>query len=376
MMNSLYPLQSNALSVLLLRVLKIISILNQTNILSLSKFFRMDSLTHIVLGAAIGEALLGKKIGRKAMLWGALADTIPDFDVFASPCVTNAHQLLVHRGITHSFLFAIVASVLLGYLFKRIFSKSEVTRKEWVLLFLLGMFTHLTIDSFTCYGTGWFEPFSSFRVAFNTIFVADLFYTVPFLICIIIALSAKNFSERRRRWNKFGLIISTVYILLTFVNKLYVNHQMHDALTKQNIEANDLVTTPTPLNNILWAAYAADKTGYWFGYYSLLDKTNNINYYHVNKKEELLKPFENDNEVKLLKQFSKGYYCMSTHDSAVYFNDIRFGQLGGWDSPDSAFVFSYKLRKDADNSTALNRSRFKTSFGEAFSSLVNRIKGK
>ena len=39
----------------------------------------MDSLTHIVLGAAIGEAVLGKKIGRIAMLWGALADTIPDF---------------------------------------------------------------------------------------------------------------------------------------------------------------------------------------------------------------------------------------------------------------------------------------------------------
>ena len=45
----------------------------------------MDSLTHLVLGAAIGEAVLGKKIGRKAMLWGAFADTIADFDVFASP---------------------------------------------------------------------------------------------------------------------------------------------------------------------------------------------------------------------------------------------------------------------------------------------------
>jgi inner membrane protein len=72
----------------------------------------MDSLTHIVLGAAIGEAVLGKKIGRKAMLWGALADTIPDFDVFASPCVTQAQQLLIHRGITHSFFFVLLMSPL------------------------------------------------------------------------------------------------------------------------------------------------------------------------------------------------------------------------------------------------------------------------
>src|ERR1043165_4338618 len=118
----------------------------------------MDSLTHIVLGAAIGEALLGKKIGRKAMLWGALADTIPDFDVFASPCVSQAQQL-----------------------------------------FFLGMFTHILIDALTSYGTGWFEPFSSYRVSFNTIFVADLFYTIPFLICVIIALIAKSESERRKR---------------------------------------------------------------------------------------------------------------------------------------------------------------------------------
>ena len=41
----------------------------------------MDSLTQIVLGAAVGEALLGKKLGNKALLLGAIAGTIPDLDV-------------------------------------------------------------------------------------------------------------------------------------------------------------------------------------------------------------------------------------------------------------------------------------------------------
>ena len=40
----------------------------------------MDSLTQIVLGAAVGEAVLGKKVGNKAMLWGAVAGTIPDLE--------------------------------------------------------------------------------------------------------------------------------------------------------------------------------------------------------------------------------------------------------------------------------------------------------
>ncbi|MCX6297207.1 MAG: metal-dependent hydrolase, partial [Bacteroidetes bacterium] len=64
------------------------------------------------------------------------------------------------------------------------------------------------------------------------------------------------------------------------------------------------------------------------------------------------------------------------HDSLIFFNDIRFGQLGGWDAPDSSFVFSFKLNKDSDNSAVLSRTKFKVSFYEAFASLVTRIKGK
>ena len=37
----------------------------------------MDSITQIVLGAACGEAVLGKKIGNKALLFGAIGGTIP-----------------------------------------------------------------------------------------------------------------------------------------------------------------------------------------------------------------------------------------------------------------------------------------------------------
>ena len=45
----------------------------------------MDSLTQIVLGAAVGEAVLGRKIGNKAILYGAIAGTIPDLDVIIAP---------------------------------------------------------------------------------------------------------------------------------------------------------------------------------------------------------------------------------------------------------------------------------------------------
>lgn len=336
----------------------------------------MDSLTHLVLGAAIGEAVLGKKIGRKAMLWGAIADTIPDFDVFASPCFSDAQQLLVHRGITHSFLFIAIVTPLLGWLLSKGYKKTEVDWKSWSMLVFCGLFSHVVLDSFTAYGTGWFEPFSAYRVSFNSIFVADIFYTLPFLVCVLVALIARNGSPKRIKWNKAGLILSTLYLGFTLINKWHVHSEMHDGLEKQKIVASDIVTTPTPLNNFLWMAYAPDETGYWFGYYSVFDKTNDINYYHVNKNDSLLIPYSNNASVKLLKQFSKGYYCMTKTDSAIYFNDIRFGQAGGWNQPDSSFVFSFAINENADNGDALNRRKFKTSIPEAFASLVSRIKGK
>ena len=65
----------------------------------------MDSLTQIVLGASVGEAVLGKKVGNKAALYGAIAGTIPDLDVLAGYFVDEITAIEWHRGFSHSILF-------------------------------------------------------------------------------------------------------------------------------------------------------------------------------------------------------------------------------------------------------------------------------
>lgn len=75
----------------------------------------MDSLTQITLGAACAEIVAGKKIGNRAMLWGAIAGTIPDLDVFFGGLMTEAQNLAFHRGISHSFFFAILFSFLIAW---------------------------------------------------------------------------------------------------------------------------------------------------------------------------------------------------------------------------------------------------------------------
>jgi inner membrane protein len=105
----------------------------------------MDSITQFVLGAACGEAVLGKKVGNRAMLWGAIGGTIPDLDVLANLFTDEITALAFHRGITHSLLFAILAPLAFGWLVYRLYDSDLYRRRPykvgasifWLSFFLL-----------------------------------------------------------------------------------------------------------------------------------------------------------------------------------------------------------------------------------------------
>jgi inner membrane protein len=109
----------------------------------------MDSLTQITLGAAVGEVVLGKKIGNKAMLWGAIGGTIPDLDVLSNIVTDELSALAFHRAFTHSIVFSLTVPLLLGYLVYQLYSKpggkklaatfGSVFAAMFVLLFLGGV---------------------------------------------------------------------------------------------------------------------------------------------------------------------------------------------------------------------------------------------
>jgi len=77
----------------------------------------MDSITQATLGAAIGHAVLGKRMGNKAILVGAIAGTIPDLDILSRLFLNHeVYGLVYHRGITHSIAFTVLAAPLFAWL--------------------------------------------------------------------------------------------------------------------------------------------------------------------------------------------------------------------------------------------------------------------
>jgi inner membrane protein len=90
----------------------------------------MDSLTQIILGAAVGEVAMGKKLGNRAMVWGGIAGTIPDLDIIANFFMNDIEALAVHRGLSHSIFFAVLFPWVLAWLTDKIYS-SGVYKKAW-----------------------------------------------------------------------------------------------------------------------------------------------------------------------------------------------------------------------------------------------------
>ena len=222
----------------------------------------MDSLTQIVLGAAVGEAVLGKKIGNKAMLYGAIAGTIPDLDVFASFFTDKVTALYIHRGFTHSIVFSVLFAPILAWIVSRYEKYKDF--KNWTLLFFLSFVTHPILDAHTTWGTQLFWPFD-IRLAFKNIFVIDPLYTLPFLVFLIFAMTQKRTSEKRRFYNKMGLIISSSYLVLTLLLKWIAFNQFETALKTQNIAYSEIDTRPSPLNTILWSANVQTEDSFLLG---------------------------------------------------------------------------------------------------------------
>lgn len=97
----------------------------------------MDSLTQIVLGAAVGEIAMGRKIGNRAMIWGAIGGTIPDLDILANPFMDDIQSLAFHRGITHSIFFSLVAPLGVGGLVYKLYDGKWHKTKWYKLLITL-----------------------------------------------------------------------------------------------------------------------------------------------------------------------------------------------------------------------------------------------
>ncbi len=287
----------------------------------------MDSITQAALGAAVAElGMGGKRLGNKAILWGVGLGTLPDLDVLVHPWLGSIQRLEWHRGISHSLVFMVVASPLIGWLISRIQRGDvSVVRAAWTTFAIF--FTHVLIDVFTVYGTMIFEPFSDRRVGFNNLFIIDPLFTLPLLAGLIAAGFCRRNLARRQFWNSAGLAISTLYVIWSFGAKATADAHFAASMREQGISYNRRMTAPTPFNTLLWRSLAATDDGCWIGYWSLLDRRRPVEFDFIPRNDALLEGIADTRAVQRLIWFSNGYYGVEKRGDHIVISDWRFGEV-------------------------------------------------
>ncbi len=329
----------------------------------------MDSISQIVLGGAIGEIVLGKKLGNTAILVGAIAGTIPDLDVVFSPFVSEATQLRLHRGPTHSVFFAFVAGPIIGFIFSKLFRNSKATLTEWISLFFWGLWTHPMLDIFTTYGTGFFEPFSNYRVALNSIFIIDPLYTVPLLLSLLAASVVRRESSWRRKFATFGLTISSLYLMWGLAVKIEIDNRIQASIEANGFEVNRFMSAPTFANSILWRGLVETEDAYLEGYTSLLGGSE-ITWTRFEKNNHLLTGLPESPFIETLRWFSKDYlHAYQIPQGDILVSDLRMGRFGFDDAP---LVFTWDTESYKQRGT--DPSKLGIDFGLFFDELFTRIK--
>ncbi len=305
----------------------------------------MDSLTQIALGAAVGEATLGHRVGRKAAAWGAFLGTLPDLDVVFNPFLDAVQQLAIHRSFSHSFLFAMAAAPAIGWLLHRLHQRRHPSAswKAWSALAWWCLATHIVIDLFTVYGTQIFWPLTDHPYGLDAIFIVDPLYTLPLAIGLLVGLVSRR--SRRAVW--WGLAVSSAYLAWALTAKAWAHGAFEEGFATQGIPVERMMSNPSPLNTILWMGMAETDDTLWVATYSLLDRAPPSSASAIPRHTSALDAHRQDRGVERLEWFSKGWWIADTTGVRPAIVDPRFGRSDLFLADEGVWTFRFELLADS-----------------------------
>jgi len=310
----------------------------------------VDSITQAVLGAAVGELVLGKKLAWRGAAWGAFFGTLPDLDVIVLPFLSPAEGIHWHRGLSHSILIMVVAAVVLARPLARFHQARGVTAGEMGRMVFWAWSTHVLIDCLTTYGTQIFEPFSSERVAANLVFIVDPLVTLPLLAGLILALRKDPRQFRKRRLvMSLGIGTSCLYLAFALVMKFRAEAAISNALARSRHHGDLVAAAPTSFNTVLWRGLIETEDSYLLTYWSPFD-SGAATFDSFPKHRELAADFEEEDVLEALKWFSRGHWiARQGKDGRLVIVDLRFTEIRHPGSPVMEPIFQWHLDRDEQN---------------------------
>ena len=219
----------------------------------------MDTLTHSILGAAIGVACAGPKLGRRSAWWGAFGGALPDIDMAVRAIGGPWAEMAYHRSLTHTLWFCPVVGPAIGYGLWRFYHRTYAAarggaashpgappmRKPWMLALTAAVVAHPLLDLFTTYGTQLFWPMGSHRFALDAISIVDPFYTLTLLAVLIVSFRYE--ARTRVRLCAGAITFTTAYLFYGWWLNAGAEDHARRQLAAEGVTQVEVAAYPTPL---------------------------------------------------------------------------------------------------------------------------------
>jgi inner membrane protein len=294
----------------------------------------MDSVSQMALGAAVGVAVMGRRVPVwQSAVWGAVCGTLPDLDALIDHG-DPVRNMTLHRAESHSLFYLSVAAPLIALLPARLHRRGGAGLPRWWLAVWLALVTHPMLDAMTIYGTQLLLPFTDTPFGLGSIFIIDPLYTLPLLIGVAAALARR--SGRGLAWNTAGLVLATAYLGWSVLAQWHVERIARDALAAQSIAAERVLVGPAAFSTVLWRVLAMTPDGYHEGFYSLLDDTPRIRFDAFARDRALYDALKDEWAVARMAWFTHGFFKLAERDGVAVITDLRMGQEPG-------YVFSFAV---------------------------------
>ena len=302
----------------------------------------MDSLTQIVLGAAVAAAIAPPKHRRAALLAGAALGTLPDLDSLPIMLLTDdpVARMTLHRGLSHSLLVLPLLGTAIWWLFRR-FGNGRVAEspRRWFWAIQLVLVTHPLLDAFTVYGTQLLWPLDVPPTMWSSVFIIDPLYTVWLLVACVVAWFARE-RPLARHALVAGLALSSAYLGWSLLAKGLVERQAERSLAAMGLGDAPRFSVPMPFNTLLWRVVAMTPDGFVEGEHSLVADRGPIAFRGYRSDTGALAQVADLAAVRRLAWFNHGFMKAREREGRLELSDLRMGA-----EPDYTFVFAVARRE-------------------------------
>jgi inner membrane protein len=300
----------------------------------------MDSITQMLFGAAVGQAGFRERLGRRALVAGAVIATIPDLDGVVGWSSGRFAEWEHHRGLTHSLFFGPAVGPVVGWIAFRLerwrrpdLAAEDGRLRAWIWLAMLALITHPLIDLFTSYGTQLLWPVARTRFAVDSMPIIEPIYSLALLLAVIVGARSRIRPAVARDVAGAALLFVGLYTAAGWA----LNEHVRAVAAADLGRPAEITAYPQLFQPVYRRVVALTPETAYVGYYSVLNPGPIAWRSYTRESSEAIDAVRRSREARIFEWFAMGKVLWRTvpdgrGGTRIEATDLRYGMAGATDA--------------------------------------------